>query len=79
MVPAPDGSTEPSVPDGDEQEEPDAEAEPGPCPDNPIAGQALPGDWLGGSMLAVLGCRPSLGVPLSLSRATNRGGELHQQ
>ncbi|XP_069650472.1 pre-B-cell leukemia transcription factor-interacting protein 1 isoform X3 [Haliaeetus albicilla] len=37
-VPAPDGSTEPGVPDGDEQEEPDAEAEPGPCPDNPIAG-----------------------------------------
>ncbi|KAM9623284.1 pre-B-cell leukemia transcription factor-interacting protein 1 isoform 2-T2 [Morphnus guianensis] len=36
-VPAPDGSTEPGVPDGDEQEEPDAEAEPGPCPDNPIA------------------------------------------
>ncbi|XP_074895647.1 pre-B-cell leukemia transcription factor-interacting protein 1 [Buteo buteo] len=37
-VPAPDGSTEPGVPDGDEQEEPDAEAEPGPCPDNPITG-----------------------------------------
>uniref|UniRef100_A0A663EKM6 PBX homeobox interacting protein 1 n=1 Tax=Aquila chrysaetos chrysaetos TaxID=223781 RepID=A0A663EKM6_AQUCH len=37
-VPAPDGSTEPDVPDGDEQEEHDAEAEPGPCPDSPIAG-----------------------------------------
>ncbi|NXJ56566.1 PBIP1 protein, partial [Spizaetus tyrannus] len=30
--------TEPDVPDGDEQEEHDAEAETGPCPDSPIAG-----------------------------------------
>ncbi|XP_059688089.1 LOW QUALITY PROTEIN: pre-B-cell leukemia transcription factor-interacting protein 1 [Gavia stellata] len=37
-APAPDGSTEPGVPDGDEQEEPDVEAEPGPCPDTPKAG-----------------------------------------
>ncbi|NXF56095.1 PBIP1 protein, partial [Oceanites oceanicus] len=37
-VPTPDGSAEPGVPDGDEQEEPDAEAEPGPCPDTPKAG-----------------------------------------
>ncbi|XP_075032376.1 pre-B-cell leukemia transcription factor-interacting protein 1 [Calonectris borealis] len=37
-APTPDGSAEPGVPDGDEQEEPDAEAEPGPCPDTPKAG-----------------------------------------
>ncbi|NXW23315.1 PBIP1 protein, partial [Circaetus pectoralis] len=37
-VPAPDGSTEPGVPDANEQEEPNAEAEQGPCPDAPIAG-----------------------------------------
>ncbi|NXK14666.1 PBIP1 protein, partial [Herpetotheres cachinnans] len=37
-VPTPAGSAEPGVPDGSEQEEPDAEAEPGPCPDTPKAG-----------------------------------------
>ncbi|NXT96609.1 PBIP1 protein, partial [Anhinga rufa] len=37
-VPTSEGSVEPSVPDGDEQEEPDAEAEPGACPDTPRAG-----------------------------------------
>ncbi|XP_064331074.1 pre-B-cell leukemia transcription factor-interacting protein 1 isoform X2 [Phalacrocorax carbo] len=37
-VPTSDASAEPSVPDGDEQEEPDAAAEPGPCPDTPKAG-----------------------------------------
>ncbi|KAM9264329.1 pre-B-cell leukemia transcription factor-interacting protein 1 [Morus bassanus] len=37
-VPAPDDSVETSMLDGDEQEEPDAEAEPGPCPDTPKAG-----------------------------------------
>ncbi|KAF1413205.1 Pre-B-cell leukemia transcription factor-interacting protein 1, partial [Spheniscus humboldti] len=39
--PAPNGSMEPGVPDGDEQEEPDAEAEPGPCPDTPKAGPPM--------------------------------------
>ena len=64
-VTTPDDSAEPGVPDGDEQEEPDAKAEPGPCPDTPKAGQALAGDRPGGgdSVLAVLGCRPSLEVP----------------
>ncbi|XP_064494629.1 pre-B-cell leukemia transcription factor-interacting protein 1-like isoform X2 [Pseudopipra pipra] len=42
-VPAPDGSTEPSVTEGDEQEEPDAEAEPQSCPGIPRAGQDLAG------------------------------------
>ncbi|NXT38104.1 PBIP1 protein, partial [Pelecanoides urinatrix] len=42
-VPTRDSSAEPGVPDGDEQEEPNAEAEPGPCPDTPKAGQALAG------------------------------------
>ncbi|XP_075381167.1 pre-B-cell leukemia transcription factor-interacting protein 1 isoform X3 [Mycteria americana] len=37
-VTTPDGSTEPGVPDGGEQEEPEAEAEAGPCPDTPKAG-----------------------------------------
>ncbi|NXH79179.1 PBIP1 protein, partial [Hydrobates tethys] len=37
-VPTPDGSAEPGVPDGVEQEEPDTEAEQGPCPDTPKAG-----------------------------------------
>ncbi|KAM6037756.1 pre-B-cell leukemia transcription factor-interacting protein 1 [Theristicus caerulescens] len=37
-APTPDGSAEPGVPDGDEQEEPEAEAEPGPCPDTLKAG-----------------------------------------
>ncbi|NXK41563.1 PBIP1 protein, partial [Piprites chloris] len=42
-VPAPDGSTEPSVTEGDEQEEPDADAEPQSCPGTPEAGQDLAG------------------------------------
>ncbi|NXQ03818.1 PBIP1 protein, partial [Vidua macroura] len=37
-VPALDGSAEPSVLEGDEQEELNAEAEPQPCPDTPQAG-----------------------------------------
>ncbi|XP_071435483.1 pre-B-cell leukemia transcription factor-interacting protein 1 isoform X2 [Pithys albifrons albifrons] len=37
-VPAPDGSTEPSVTEGDEQKESDAEAEPQSCPDTLKAG-----------------------------------------
>ncbi|KAM9214665.1 LOW QUALITY PROTEIN: pre-B-cell leukemia transcription factor-interacting protein 1 [Leptosomus discolor] len=37
-VPGPDGSVEPDVPDGDEQDEPNTEAEPGPCPDTLKAG-----------------------------------------
>ncbi|XP_072703137.1 pre-B-cell leukemia transcription factor-interacting protein 1 isoform X1 [Ciconia boyciana] len=37
-VTTPDGSAEPGVPDGGEQEEPEAEAKPGPCPDTPKAG-----------------------------------------
>lgn len=47
-VPALDGSAEPSTLEGDEQEEPTAEAEPQPCPDIPQAGQGLTGDWPGG-------------------------------
>ncbi|XP_054035109.1 pre-B-cell leukemia transcription factor-interacting protein 1 [Dryobates pubescens] len=39
-VPTPDGSVEPCVPDGGEQEEPHAEVEPSPCPDTPKAGEA---------------------------------------
>ncbi|XP_074785132.1 pre-B-cell leukemia transcription factor-interacting protein 1 [Athene noctua] len=35
-VPPPDGSAKPAVPEGDEQEEPEAEL--GPCPDTPKAG-----------------------------------------
>ncbi|XP_050183868.1 pre-B-cell leukemia transcription factor-interacting protein 1-like isoform X1 [Myiozetetes cayanensis] len=42
-VPAPDGSTEPSVTEGDEQEEPDAEAESQSCPGTPKAGEDLAG------------------------------------
>ncbi|NWI56665.1 PBIP1 protein, partial [Calyptomena viridis] len=37
-VPTPDGSVEPNVMEGDEQEEPNAETEPQPCPDTPKAG-----------------------------------------
>ncbi|NXS70845.1 PBIP1 protein, partial [Pandion haliaetus] len=37
-VPTPDSSTGLCIPEGDEQEEPDAKAEPGPCPDTPEAG-----------------------------------------
>ncbi|NXL54294.1 PBIP1 protein, partial [Podilymbus podiceps] len=37
-VPTPDGCVEPGVPDGNEQEEPDAKAEPGPRPAAPPAG-----------------------------------------
>ncbi|NXT58706.1 PBIP1 protein, partial [Pluvianellus socialis] len=36
--PVPDGSEEPGTPDGGEQDESDAEAEPGACPDTPKAG-----------------------------------------
>ncbi|NWU06640.1 PBIP1 protein, partial [Cephalopterus ornatus] len=42
-VPAPDGSTELSVMERDEQEEPDAEAEPQSCPGTSKAGQDLAG------------------------------------
>ncbi|XP_027760344.1 pre-B-cell leukemia transcription factor-interacting protein 1-like isoform X1 [Empidonax traillii] len=42
-VPAPDGSTEPSVTEGDVQEEPDAEAESQSCPGTPKAGEDLAG------------------------------------
>ncbi|NWU47276.1 PBIP1 protein, partial [Dromas ardeola] len=40
-VPTPDGLAEPSTPDGGEPEEPNAEAEPGPCPDTPKAGPPM--------------------------------------
>ncbi|XP_075580652.1 pre-B-cell leukemia transcription factor-interacting protein 1 [Pelecanus crispus] len=40
-APALDGSTEPGVLGGNEQEEPDAEAELGPCPDTPKAGPPM--------------------------------------
>ncbi|NWT05532.1 PBIP1 protein, partial [Mionectes macconnelli] len=42
-VPALDGSTEPGVTEGNEQEEPDAEAEPQSCPGTPKAGEDLAG------------------------------------
>lgn len=47
--PALDGSAEPSMLEGDEQEELSAEAEPQPCPDTPQAGQASQGAGLGES------------------------------
>ncbi|NWW14006.1 PBIP1 protein, partial [Oreocharis arfaki] len=40
-VPALDGSAEPSTLEGDKQEEPNAEAEPEPCPDTPQAGPTM--------------------------------------
>ncbi|NXB39885.1 PBIP1 protein, partial [Eulacestoma nigropectus] len=40
-VPAPDGSAEPSMLEGDKQEEPNAEAEPQPCPDTSQAGPTM--------------------------------------
>ncbi|NXA95527.1 PBIP1 protein, partial [Melanocharis versteri] len=40
-VPALDGSAEPSLLEGDEQEELNAEAEPQPCPDTPQAGPTM--------------------------------------
>ncbi|NXB22290.1 PBIP1 protein, partial [Rhagologus leucostigma] len=40
-VPAPDGSAEPSMFEGDKQEESSAEAEPQPCPDTPQAGPTM--------------------------------------
>lgn len=73
------GSAEPGVPDGGEPEKPDAEAEPGPCPDTPKTGQAVAGERRGGAVLAVPAGGPSLDTPLSLPRATNGGRELHQQ
>ncbi|NWV06544.1 PBIP1 protein, partial [Ptilonorhynchus violaceus] len=42
-VPTLDSSVEPSVPEGDEQEEPNAEAEPQPCRDTPKAGPTMEG------------------------------------
>ncbi|NWW59826.1 PBIP1 protein, partial [Ifrita kowaldi] len=40
-VPVLDGSAEPSMLEGDKQEEPNAEAEPQPCPDTPQAGLTM--------------------------------------
>ncbi|NXL04470.1 PBIP1 protein, partial [Mesembrinibis cayennensis] len=73
-APTPDGSAEPGVPDGAEQEEPEAEAEPGPCPDTLKAGQALAGDRVPARRGADPPCRsprPSPGPPTEEGSCTS--------
>ncbi|NXK56995.1 PBIP1 protein, partial [Chauna torquata] len=76
-VPTPAGPTEPSAPDSWEQEEADAEAEQGPCPDTRKAGQArrIPshGVRVGGAGVQALpgGPRPSPGPPTEEGSCTS--------
>lgn len=78
-----DGSAEPSVLEGDEQEELKAEAEPQPCRDTPQAGQGTPpphrGLAWGNLCWQCLGVDPPWRSPPSSPRANNRGRVLHQQ